>query len=148
MTERSSVVTTQTVRQQQYKANEKASKCLRHISHTHSVGAEMQAFISVVFLFFSFSRKFSSVMTRIIREPLTATRCAMQSMMQVLLPVFNVHQSENPYFGWFVTRMKSETQCSLLKRGSTEIKKSFFFPTTEFLKYPNSKSCMSCQPAL
>lgn len=99
LTERSSVVTTQAAQQQQYKANEKASKCLRHISDTQSVGTEMQAFISVMFSFFSFSRKFSSVMTRIIREPLTATRCVMQSRMQVLVPVFNAHQSEKPYFG-------------------------------------------------
>lgn len=83
--ERNSVLSTQ---QWQCKAHGKASRCLRHTSHNHSVGAfkKSTSFITV-FCGFCFSRKFSSVMTRITQEPLTATRCATQSKMQVLSPV-------------------------------------------------------------
>lgn len=82
------MLTTQSAQQWQYKAHGKASKCLRHTPHIHSVSAFKSStrFYYCFVWCFSFSRKFSSAMTQIIQEPLTATRCATQSMMQVLCP--------------------------------------------------------------
>lgn len=85
-------------------------------------------------------------MTRIIQEPLTAMRCAMLSMMQVLF-LCSAQQLKKPCFVLVHHRVRSLNTHSVLPFKDRSWRNyKIFFPSTELLKYPNGKPCMSCQP--
>lgn len=137
------MLTTQTAQQWQYKAPGKAST-----SQICSVGTfkRSTSFYQWSVCVFSFSRKFSSVMTRITQEPLTATRCAMLSMMQVL-SLCSAQQLKKPCFVLVHHRVRSLNTHSVLPfKDRSQRNYKVFFTSTELLKYPTGKPCMSCQP--